>query len=95
MRRVRKWRQRYARYMDCCVRARSAKSEGRRHLTRAPHSTEYADAAAAPTSEEIAQYNIILFVSIGLVLIFYFASMALVGMEHTNDSLLYSKSKSD
>ena len=49
----------------------------------------------APSYEEIATFNIILFVSIGLVFIFYFASMALVNMEHTNDSLLYSKSKTD
>ena len=53
------------------------------------------EGGAAPTYEEIASYNIILFVSIALVVIFYFASMALVNMEHMNDSLLYSKSKAD
>ena len=48
-----------------------------------------------PSYEDIAQYNIILFVSIVIVVAFYFASMALVNMEHMNDSLLYSKTKSD
>ena len=54
-----------------------------------------APANSPPSLEDIAQYNIILFVSIAIVLIFYFASMALVNMEHMNDSLLYSKSKTD
>ena len=33
-----------------------------------------------PTTEQISQYNIILFSSIALVFIFYFSAMALVNM---------------
>ena len=50
---------------------------------------------APPTSGEIAEYNIILFSAIAMVFIFYFSIMALVNMDVGNDSLLYSKSKSD
>jgi len=50
---------------------------------------------APPTYGEIAEYNIILFSAIGMVLIFYFAVMALVNMDVGNDSLLYSKSKTE
>ena len=51
------------------------------------------DVGTPPSIDEIASFNIILFVSIALVLVFYFSAMALVNMEHMNDSLLYSKSK--
>lgn len=50
---------------------------------------------APPSYEDIAQYNIILFASIALLLITYFSFEALFNMEHMNDSLLYSKSKTD
>jgi hypothetical protein len=43
-----------------------------------------------PSSNDIAQYNIILFSSIALVFISYFSVMALVNMDIGNDSLLYS-----
>ena len=49
----------------------------------------------APSSFDIAEYNIILFSSIAMVFTFYFSIMALVNMDVGNDSLLYSKSKSD
>ena len=39
-----------------------------------------AAADAPPGYEEIAQYNIILFISIGLVLITYFSMMSMVDM---------------
>lgn len=43
-----------------------------------------------PSSNDIAQYNIILFSSIALVFISYFSVMALVNMDIGKDSLLYS-----
>jgi hypothetical protein len=49
----------------------------------------------APSYNEIATFNIILFSSLAIIFAFYFAVMALVNMDVTNDSLLYSKSKSD
>ena len=48
-----------------------------------------------PTSEAIAEYNIILFSSLGLFVVFYFAAYALMAMDVGHDSLLYSKTKSD
>ena len=63
-------------------------------LTQASHARLLAE-GAPPTSGEIAEYNIILFSAIALVFIFYFSIMALVNMDVGNDSLLYSKSKSD
>ena len=45
-----------------------------------------------PSSNDIAQYNIILFSSIALVFISYFSVMALVNMDIGKDSLLYSGS---
>lgn len=49
----------------------------------------------APSGDAIAEYNILLFSSIGMVVVFYFAAAALMNMDVTNDSLLYSKSKTD
>jgi len=51
--------------------------------------------AGAPDENALAEYNIILFSSIVLVIITYFAMMTMVNMDFGNDSLLYSKSKSD
>ena len=51
--------------------------------------------SGAPSGNDIATFNIILFVSIALVLCTYFGMMAMVDMDLGNDSLLYAKSKSD
>ena len=53
------------------------------------------DPNAPPSMNDIATFNIILFTSIALVLVFYFSIMATVNMDYANDSLLYSKSKND
>lgn len=62
---------------------------------QAKHARMLAASDAPPSMEEIAQFNIILFISIALVLISYFSMMAMVNMDVGSDSLLYSKSKSD
>jgi hypothetical protein len=54
-----------------------------------------ASAGTPPTYDDIASYNIILFSSIIIVVVFYFSIMAMVNMDYQGDSLLYSKSKSD
>lgn len=51
--------------------------------------------AEAPSYDSIAEYNIILFSSLGMVAVFFFAASALMNMDVGNDSLLYSKTKSD
>ena len=49
----------------------------------------------APSSEETALYHIIAWSSLIMVLVFFFASMALCNMQVESDSLLYSKAKAD
>ena len=48
-----------------------------------------------PTDDELAMFQIIAVSSIGFAVVFFFAIGAMFNMEYTNDSLLYSKSKSD
>ena len=64
-------------------------------VSRSQQQAAPAAQAGGYTLAEVAEYNIILWMSIILVFVFYFAAMALVNMDVTNDSLLYSKSKSD
>ena len=49
----------------------------------------------APSAEETALYHIIAWSSLIMVLVFFFASMALCNMQVESDSLLYSKAKAD
>ena len=49
----------------------------------------------APSSEETALYHIIAWSSLMMVVVFFFASMALCNMQVESDSLLYSKAKAD
>ena len=49
----------------------------------------------APSAEETALYHIIAWSSLMMVVVFFFASMALCNMQVESDSLLYSKAKAD
>ena len=49
----------------------------------------------APSAEDTALFHIIAWSSLGMVLVFFFASMALCNMQVENGSLLYSKAKAD
>ena len=64
------------------------------HSVSPLHARMLAD-SDAPTIDDIATYNIILFSSIAMVAMFYFSIMAMVNMEYQTDPLLYSKGKID
>ena len=58
---------------------------------RAAASRQLAEAASA----DIANYHVILWSSLGLVVVTFYCVMALFNMDISQDSLLYSKFKSD
>ena len=53
------------------------------------------DAGGPPSYDDIATFNIVVFLSIALVAISYFSIMSMVNMDYQSDSLLYSKAKTD
>ncbi|KAL1498439.1 hypothetical protein AB1Y20_013764 [Prymnesium parvum] len=59
------------------------------------HARKLEATSLPPSDDDLAIFQIIACSSIALTIAFFFAIAAMFNMEYTNDSLLYSKSKSD